>query len=966
MSASLRTRGGLDSGSGLIENITADTNDAAASVRDRSMSLTDVGSVSTMLDDLSSLNSDNSFDSPMRRQSSSVQQQQQSLLESGRRNSRVLPNPIQPPGAVQGRGMSIDCQNFKGQNPSQEALQQRDFVPGLPGYDIWASRDDHQVSEVTSEAIQGYLASARPDIQDQHRKSESVPQDRGATESVFLNQNFIYQRGVNSSTTAPSPHAFIGANVMSVSPLDGKGSHQPSATRIFEGVRGRHSQAGLFSAEGHPLSPLEQEFSNSQFQGSKTSRPQIFSRQDIVMAPATNTTMKFADFVMYNELRFLWVDVATAGQVNVSIAVQTPGTDQQRVSPLPQLQPPYYPNQPSQQLQHLQPRYSKQTSQNQGSYDGGVFEELAHGYPNNRHYYNTLPNHMASQTAMRPCKSSESSDSTHGSKSTTAERRSVDYPGHFFQPQQSSYLRPPPPGTLLTQTATVGSNIQQQKFRPSGLNQQHRVQNLAPADMIEIRDPNGLAVVNHPGMAGSAAGQENPTGTEYDAPIFSFTQHKIPWDISLHDMLSFFSDVPHPPEHLLPQNVHILMDRATGKTFNSAFIELALTSHQAGLAAQARHLKMLKGRVVTVELSSQGELMRSIFPKWPGEFVNGEPLIPGEQPIIPKSERLSRNPSEEDSGTTITGDDDKEAPRGETVAQTWGSSSSSTRPIMHSTPIIKATSGALSGSNVGRAQAASLAPPFVTRDEINALLVVCRNYKLHFSRKCAERPFENIISIVVKYPWHQSHRVLPLHRDHVFELLKLSIESLRVHMNKEYNTIDSTLLTRIVRSAILTPAFTERQKTMVLHVSSCPCPEDIVGWMIPAPTLAEPEAAANDALDNNNGTPEDGGLAMLSQDGVGVIGEAQDETRPRHGSENVEIQIKDLAICDENETSPVPTGLSKPQQQRRVMVGMIGDVDTSSSTTAVAVSATTSSSLNSTGSQPSTPLLGMVDDENHG
>lgn len=106
-------------------------------------------------------------------------------------------------------------------------------------------------------------------------------------------------------------------------------------------------------------------------------------------------------------------------------------------------------------------------------------------------------------------------------------------------------------------------------------------------------------------------------------------------------------------------------------------------------------------------------------------------------------------------------------------------------------------------------------------------------FQLHFSRKCAERPFENILSILAKYPWHQSHRVLPLHRDHIFELLKLSIESLRMHLSKEYNTIHPTLLTRMVRCAVLTPAFTERQKNMVLVVAGVACPEDIVGWMAP-------------------------------------------------------------------------------------------------------------------------------------
>ncbi|CAG8558717.1 3099_t:CDS:10 [Ambispora leptoticha] len=108
--------------------------------------------------------------------------------------------------------------------------------------------------------------------------------------------------------------------------------------------------------------------------------------------------------------------------------------------------------------------------------------------------------------------------------------------------------------------------------------------------------------------------------------------------------------------------------------------------------------------------------------------------------------------------------------------------------------------------------------PFVTREEMNSLLVVCRNYKLHFSRKCAERPFENIISILVKFPFHQSDLYTTLQRDLLFEMLKLAIESLKIHLNKEYHRIEETLLERMLRAGILTPVFTERQKLMIVQI----------------------------------------------------------------------------------------------------------------------------------------------------
>lgn len=103
---------------------------------------------------------------------------------------------------------------------------------------------------------------------------------------------------------------------------------------------------------------------------------------------------------------------------------------------------------------------------------------------------------------------------------------------------------------------------------------------------------------------------------------------------------------------------------------------------------------------------------------------------------------------------------------------------------------------------------------------------------MHFSRKCAERPFENIISVIAKYPWHQTHLISTMHRDHIYEMLKLSIESLKTHLAKDYVQIDKTLLERLVRAGIMCPAFTERQKTTLLQASRIECPQDIIGFLV--------------------------------------------------------------------------------------------------------------------------------------
>lgn len=83
-----------------------------------------------------------------------------------------------------------------------------------------------------------------------------------------------------------------------------------------------------------------------------------------------------------------------------------------------------------------------------------------------------------------------------------------------------------------------------------------------------------------------------------------------------------------------------------------------------------------------------------------------------------------------------------------------------------------------------------------------------------------------------------------MHRDHIYEMLKLSIESLKTHLAKDYVQIDTTLLERLVRAGIMCPAFTERQKTTLLQASRMECPQDIIGFLVSSSAPMGTAAAA--------------------------------------------------------------------------------------------------------------------------
>lgn len=196
------------------------------------------------------------------------------------------------------------------------------------------------------------------------------------------------------------------------------------------------------------------------------------------------------------------------------------------------------------------------------------------------------------------------------------------------------------------------------------------------------------------------------------------------------------------------------------------------------LTAMEMHPKgILKGRIVTTQWSSQAELFNLLFPN---------------QTVFPKKNLPGAN-----------------------QAQRIASPLPNQRVLSD-------------GGAQAQAQKTGI---FLQREEINAILVICRNYKLHFSRKCAERPFENIISVITKIPWNNYELISPTHRDHLFEMIKLGLDSLRIHLGKSDVSMDETLFVRMLRAGLCVPLFTERQKITLLNVAGISCPPDLAQFI---------------------------------------------------------------------------------------------------------------------------------------
>ncbi len=84
--------------------------------------------------------------------------------------------------------------------------------------------------------------------------------------------------------------------------------------------------------------------------------------------------------------------------------------------------------------------------------------------------------------------------------------------------------------------------------------------------------------------------------------------------------------------------------------------------------------------------------------------------------------------------------------------------------------------------------------------------------QIYFSRKCAERPFEHVLSLLRIIPWHEINLNTA---NLLFDLLKFSIEALVIHRTRPSCQIDELLLLRMVQAGLAYPVFSRSQKEAI-------------------------------------------------------------------------------------------------------------------------------------------------------
>ncbi|KAK6093471.1 hypothetical protein MT418_006085 [Batrachochytrium dendrobatidis] len=257
----------------------------------------------------------------------------------------------------------------------------------------------------------------------------------------------------------------------------------------------------------------------------------------------------------------------------------------------------------------------------------------------------------------------------------------------------------------------------------------------------------------------------------------------ISWDLTIQDVMAFFADSQIPMGHNAPyyhNGIHIILDRTTGKTLGECYVEFP-TQVLAAQALRTHRRGFLKGRPVSVEPSTQDKLYHALFPNLRASLEQSQKRL---------DFQAEENISEGNSQSTL---DQKSRP--ELV--------------------------------------------YMAREDIFMLLSSCKPSRTHPSKKSSRRPFENIISILSKVPWHRANLVPILQRDHLFEMAKLGTESLLFQTQRVNSNLNTKFLDTFVRAILCVPLFTEKQKLIVLATAHLKCPPELKKFVY---MPVEPEA----------------------------------------------------------------------------------------------------------------------------
>lgn len=249
------------------------------------------------------------------------------------------------------------------------------------------------------------------------------------------------------------------------------------------------------------------------------------------------------------------------------------------------------------------------------------------------------------------------------------------------------------------------------------------------------------------------------------------------------------------------EGVHIIMDKVTSKTMDAyvEFVSLedamrAVEKHRANVVAG--RFSRLGDRPIEVEVTSQANLMRDLFPVARGVFWNG--VTPEILPYNPTQpwDNFKGFVSEEEMIMLVKHVEVPHRVRGHSLVLP-PTMASIRRPLSSSLP------------------PGCPEPPYSLHTHANKSPI-----KSPFSRDCPQRPYECLISTIKKFPWFLTNCVTIKEREAMFQATIALIRQLtrNILLQEDAAHLTPFLLRRLVQAAMLCPGFT-------------PCMKDGIAWL---------------------------------------------------------------------------------------------------------------------------------------
>ncbi|KAF8476954.1 hypothetical protein BDZ91DRAFT_787566 [Kalaharituber pfeilii] len=221
----------------------------------------------------------------------------------------------------------------------------------------------------------------------------------------------------------------------------------------------------------------------------------------------------------------------------------------------------------------------------------------------------------------------------------------------------------------------------------------------------------------------------------------------IPYSVTGENIMEFLGKNAKVVPDDVGLSVHIIMDRASGKTMD-AFVEFTCPKDAYRCVTRKRG-KILGSRHVLLDVVNQEELMKEIFPRARGVTWEG---------VIPK--------------------------------------------------VINTENG-------------NTKADIVTKEELVLVVGHARTpHRSPFSRKCLQRPYESILSIVAKFPWFAVGIYTMHQRDIIFQALISVIDILKRQCKRGRTTpnLDAGLLRKLCKAGVFCSGFTSKQKFEIIKV----------------------------------------------------------------------------------------------------------------------------------------------------